>query len=264
MGYRKLRDLFLTVFSRRNMQCGAALSYYLTLSVFPFLVLLSAVTGALGLSAQEVLSAGRLTAPPEVVSALEAYLEYAGSQQGTVLVTVSALMLLSSASAGFRTLVTVLGTQGQIPARIKGIRGLLLSMALTAMFMVAVAVSAAVMLLERWLAGAAAALTGRAPGAGERLLRFVPQFLLMWAALFAVFDVSLEGMPKRRVFSRALMTAATVTVFSIVFSYAVTAGGRYSFVYGSAASVIVMMLWFYACSVIVTAAGRIPGCDRDK
>ena len=83
-------------------------------------------------------------------------------------------------------------------------------------------------------------------------LRLVLFFVFLLGIIYLVyrFAVPIEK-PRIRVGVGALVTAFALVAVSIFFSLFIDFSVKYSLVYGSLASVIVLMLWLYLCSNVI-------------
>lgn len=65
-----------------------------------------------------------------------------------------------------------------------------------------------------------------------------------------------KGRVELKTLPGALLSAAMWLIFSMLFEYYIEHFGRYSYVYGSLASMIVIMLWLYFCmEILLVGAG---------
>lgn len=79
-------------------------------------------------------------------------------------------------------------------------------------------------------------------------------FLFVFLMVYGLNRVAVprgKGQPRVSVIGGALFTAFALVVVSILFSFFIGLSTRYSLVYGSLASVIILMVWLYACCNIL-------------
>ena len=81
--------------------------------------------------------------------------------------------------------------------------------------------------------------------------RFLLLGLLLFALLSMVYRVTAPRRPAVRLLPGALLATAALLALSIGFSAMIGASARYPLLYGSLASVIVLMLWLYTAGNIL-------------
>lgn len=248
---------------------AAALAYFLLLTLFPLLMCVNYCIGAFHIDLEQVLLSLRQFLPQQVLSVLMEYLRYASrSQSGAVLLAALSTIVLS-ASAGLRNLLyTMDRIYGVRPAL--GVRRVVESVVLSLLLLLTVYLSLAVMLTGEWFFQMLEARLPRSLLAGIPLAALsglwlgVRYVLLFSAMLLVVLLVYWAGSPPRargwRLLVVALVTAGAIVGSSAVFSWLIGLSVRYSLVYGSLASLVVLLAWLYFCGNILllgAAAGQI-------
>ncbi len=91
-----------------------------------------------------------------------------------------------------------------------------------------------------------------------RWMRILVMFLLLFGMIYGLYFFMAPKEQKRssKALGAAAATVALVAV-SIIFSTIIGLSGRYSLVYGSLASVIILMIWFYLCATILLIGNMI-------
>jgi len=93
-------------------------------------------------------------------------------------------------------------------------------------------------------------LTGIA--AAWRWVRFAIMFIAMFLVIYALYYAAC---PKSHNYIRkmpgAFLAAAVMVGFSAVYSRLIAASTRYAIVYGSLASIIILLVWMYTCTILV-------------
>ena len=96
-------------------------------------------------------------------------------------------------------------------------------------------------------------------------LRYLLLFLLVLVLVLAVYRLG-TPLPFRRrtrtLYLTALLSAAALVACSVLFSWFIGMSSRYSLVYGSLASLIILLVWLYFCGNILllgAVAGRVWG-----
>lgn len=240
---------------------AAALSYFLVLTLFPLLMCANFLIGSLHLDLEQILAGLSQFLPTAALSTILDYLNYAAATQSSTLLLACLFTILMCASAGLRTLLQTMDDLFAAPCR-DGFRRLLLSFILSALFLPTMYLSVVVVLTGDWFFHMLEELLPR------QLLELIPLSLLshLWRwtrylllfcfVLLLVAAVYRLGIPKERVSPRGLWGFSAVTALamvgsSAVFSWFIGMSSRYALVYGSLASLIILLVWLYFCGNIL-------------
>ena len=240
---------------------AAALSYFLVLTLFPLLMCANFLIGSLHLDLEQILAGLSQFLPTAALSTILDYLNYAAATQSSTLLLACLFTILMCASAGLRTLLQTMDDLFAAPCR-DGFRRLLLSFILSALFLPTMYLSVVVVLTGDWFFHMLEELLPR------QLLELIPLSLLshLWRwtrylllfcfVLLLVAAVYRLGIPKERVSRRGLwgfpaVTALAMVGSSAVFSWFIGMSSRYALVYGSLASLIILLVWLYFCGNIL-------------
>ena len=91
-------------------------------------------------------------------------------------------------------------------------------------------------------------------------LRFLLLFCLVMVFISLVYRMSAPiGKPRPPVLRGAILAAAALVGASALFSWFIGMSSRYSLVYGSLASVIILLVWLYLCGNILIL-GNVVNC----
>ena len=244
--FRRFVRCFSRIYTRRRLpRAAAALSYYLTMTFFLLVICLYTLLGNSYDKAMRVLGFAGSIMAAETVSFLEDFLYYVSANNSTAMMAASIVVLLTSASAAVRSLQETIGDL-QGGQRFQGALGFLFSLVFSLLFVAALYFAILVM------------LTGRS--VIERLNQVLPfvdisqswgyvRFLALagidYVIVWAMYEASKRSWDSYRTWPGALLSTAAMVVVSIVFSVFISASVKYPLVYGSLASVIILMLWLY-------------------
>lgn len=257
-------------------RAAAALAYFLILTLFPLLMCVNFFIGLLPLSPEEVFSALDSILPRESLSLILDYLDYVSAipqSQSAPLLLACLFTIGLSASAGLRTLLQTMDELYQVH-RVNSLHRLVLSVALSLLFLLTIYLSIVVIFTGDWFFRL---LESRLPQAMLDLiplvtlsqlwgwLRYLLLFLLVLVLVLAVYRLG-TPLPFRRhtrtLYLTALLSAAALVACSVLFSWFIGMSSRYSLVYGSLASLIILLVWLYFCGNILllgAVAGRVWG-----
>lgn len=260
-------ELFLRVGAPR---AAAALSYFLVLTLFPLLVCVNYFIGLFHLDLENLLQSLDQILPAGVLAVLTDYLDYVAGSQSSTLLLASVITILISASAGLRTLLAAMDSlHGVEHTRV--VRRVLVSVLLSVLFLATAYLSVVVIftgewffwLLEENLPRHIAELLPLADLSG--LWRWLRYLLLFCFVLLLVLMVYRAGTPRgamRRpvVLLSSLLAALAIAAASVVFSWFIGMSSRYALVYGSLASLIILLVWLYLCGNLLllgAVVGRV-------
>lgn len=266
------RELLQTYSRLGISRAAAALAYFLILTLFPLLMCVNFLISLLHLNPADVFSALDPLLPEEILSILMDYLTYVSQiphSQSTPLLLASLFTILLSASAGLRTLLKTMDELYQV-CHTNSLRRLLVSVVLSLLFLLTIYLSIVVIFTGEWFFRL---LEGHLP---PPLLELIPLRLLsqLWGklrylllflcVLLLVLAVYRLGTPlpfrreKKILRLTALLSAAALVACSVLFSWFIGMSSRYSLVYGSLASLIILLVWLYFCGNILLL-GAITG-----
>lgn len=258
-------DLYMSIGAPRS---AAALSYFLILTLFPLLVCVNYFIGLFHLDLENLLRSLDQLLPAGALAVMEDYLGYVAGSQSDALLLASVVTILISASAALRTLLATLdslhGTQN-----VHIVRRVLLSVLLSALFLLTIYLSVVVIFTGEWFFWL---LEERLPGRIAQLVpplsglwRWMRYLLLFCFVLLLVLVVYRAGTPRRAMRTRmvvlsSLLAAAAIAAASAVFSWFIGMSSRYALIYGSLASLIILLVWLYLCGCILllgAVVGRV-------
>ncbi len=252
---RFVNDVVDIYFSKNVPRASAELAYYLVLSVFPILICLSAFVGRLDLDLASLLRGTDKLLPGGVNAILNEYIRYLETSRTPGMLTVGVVMTVLSASAAVRGLMNIMREiYGR--ASFRGIKQLIASVLFSLLLLVSVYLSLAVVVTGNWFFH----LLGELLNLEHLVGRFVTwqwvKYLLLLGLMFLFilllykFTAPLTR-PRPPVVTGALAAAVALAAASAIFAWFIGRSTNYPLVYGSLASVIILLLWLYLCGNIL-------------
>lgn len=255
---RFVSEMVELYFSKNVSRSAAELAYFLILSFFPILICVNYLIGTLHVNAAQLLEGAAGIIPGEVVAVLSEYIRYITENQSPALLLGGLGMTVFSASAAIRALMNVMDDiYGK--KSYAGVWQLVASVVFAVLFLAIVYLSVVVLLTGNWFFRLVEGVLRRIPAlAGVRLpwqwqwLRFLVLFCLVMAFVMLLYRATApRGKPRPPVLLGAFLASAALVGASILFSYFIGLSSRYSLVYGSLASVIILLVWLYLCGNII-------------
>lgn len=246
-----IKEFVNMYFEYRIARAAAAISFFLTLSVFPFLICVNAMLGSLNLSEETVLRMGHGFLPESTLKTIADYMEYITQNATPAMITAAIILLVSFSSAAYRTIMISM-TEMQGKARYSGLFGTIFSFFFSIIFMAVIYVAGIIVISGNWLTNYIGDTFGIE---GVVLLWQRMKFLILFLLLFAILLIIYRlNAPKVKPFAKrlvgAVLASLVLVVLSMIFSRIIELTAQYSIVYGSLASVVVLMLWMYLCGNI--------------
>lgn len=248
-------DIVRLYFGKHVSRSAAHLAYFLTLTFFPILICISAFMGRINLRLADLLAELEHLLPTGVYSIFQEYLGYLDSNFSLPMFITGVFLTVLFASAAIRGINTF---NRELYGQAKPRRPLhyLYSFLFALLLLVTIYLSMAVMLTGNWFFH----MLGRLLGLSDLAQRFgVWQWLkyIILLAIMFLFVLLLyrftapRRFPTPPVIPGALLTSGALVIASLIFAAIVSRSARYSLVYGSLASVIIMLVWLYLCGNIL-------------
>ena len=257
-----LRDLRREAGDDNVFNGAAALAFYLTLAIFPALILLMSLVPYLPIDRvdQAIMDLLGQALPPEAFQLIEKVVNEVTRQRRGDLLSFGALGTAWAASTGMYSIMQQLNITYDIKEGRSFIRARATALVLSLLFIVLVlgAFSLIVLggMLQDWI--------GARFGFNDALLAFFAAFrwLVIVLALLLGFAIIYRYGPNTRQ-RFALITAGSafgVTLLilaSLGFAFYTSNFGDYSSTYGSIGAVIVLMLWLYITGMVILLGAEI-------
>ena len=250
-------------------RAAAALAYYFVLSVFPLLLCVNAFVGLAHVDIQALLRSLDRVLPRQALELVGDYVTYASHNSSPAVVYAALTAIVLSASAALRVLLDTMDELYDHP-RDTGVRRIVVSVLFSLLFLVTVYLSILVIFTGDWfLRWLARVLPVRLRdmvnfSAVSGLWRWLRYLLLFCFVMLLVLALYRLGTPKelsrpRPMLASALLCALALVAASAVFSRFIGLSSRYSLLYGSLASMVILLLWLYLCGTVLLLGAA---CNR--
>ncbi len=259
-GIISLTEKFFALSLNRS---AAALSYFLIMTIFPMLICVQWILGIFGEDIIIFLNGISDIIPSGVLSIIRDYLTYTGSQSNGLLVIGLATAIFTGAGA-FRmlsdTLRNIFESHGG-----SNVARFIFSFVYAVAFLASVYLFVVIVIAGRWLINLFEPVfvqTGLINLIDLANLwnwfRFIILDIVSAALLYTVYYCNAWRSPfKINVLPGAAIGSVLFTLVSGFFSWFISSSVKYSAVYGSLASVIILMLWLYILANIILIGALI-------
>lgn len=234
---------------------SAALCYYMTMTFFPLIICLYTLLGHNYEQATAILNFGEQFLSPGTLKTVRSFLTYVENNHSTGMLYAGALLMLTSASAAVRSMQVTIGRM-QGGRRFIGVIGILFSLVFSVVFLVAIYFAILVIFTGReMLARLNALIPFLDIGVSWTWIRYLLLSGLMFLIFWGIYRVSRAKGAAYSTWAGALLSTVGSVVMSMIFSRFIAVSSRYSVVYGSLASVILLMYWlFLFCQILYIGA----------
>ena len=239
---------------------SAALCYYMMMTVFPLIICLYTLLGQNYEQAVRILEflEGFLSA--DTLGTVRSFLTYVANNHSTAMAVAGLTVMVTSASAAVRSMQVTIGRmQGGL--RYTGITGFLFSVLYSVVFLAATWFAILVMfssrkilnLIRQWLP--LIEVDAGWLDVNWHEIKYLLLALIMFLLLWGIYRFARKKGVRYYTWPGAIFATFGVVAMSLIFSGFIAVSARYSLVYGSLASVILLMYWIYLiCQVIYIGA----------
>lgn len=254
-------------FSKRVSRAAAELAYFLILTFFPILICLSAFLKLLHLDLVQVLEQAEYLLPDSVIAIFRDYLHYLNGNQSLAMFLTGIFLAILFASAAMRGLMNIMHEiYGR--ATFLGLRQIGASVLFSVLLLVTVYLSMAVVVTGNWFFHLLGEVL-RLENLVEQLepwqwMKYVLLVAMVFLFILLLYRFTAPwGKPRPPVVPGAVGASLALTLASMVFSEIMGNSARYSLVYGSLTSVIILLLWLYLCGNVVIL-GQVVNYVMDR
>lgn len=243
-------------------EIGAQLTYYLTLSIFPFLIFFLNILKLTPLADMDVLY--KLLSPlPDQSREIIVNITIGILQQGSMaLISFGAIGSIWSSSNGIMSLIKAVNRAYDLDEDRPYIKLRILSILLTIGLVLALVISFGILILGElifhWMIGSDHWLS--------LLVWKIFKFLTPFFAMVVLFSLLYKFSPSikkgirikwRDTWLGSIFAALGIISASFIFSFYVNNFSNYSRIYGSIGGIIVFLIWLYIASIIVVLGAEL-------
>ena len=240
----------------------AELTFYLTMSFFPFMILLLALISITPLSVEETLFSLLSNLSKEIYNLV--YYILTGVQRSTPIIVTSGIVAIWSVSRAITTIIKALNRMYETVES----RGFVIIRVIGFVFAILLAL---VIILTFFLLVMGNVI-------GMAILRFFPSFNILWHTLRLIMicvilliflSVIYKVLPNKDLRFNSIKYGAFFTSVlwvssSALFSFYVDNFANYHIIYGSLAGIVALITWFYICSFMLLLGGEINSVSYFK
>ena len=235
----------------------------MTMTFFPLIICLYSLLGKNYLRIMEALKFVSQFISGDTTYMLRNFMSHVARAGSSAMLIAGLTVLMTSASAGVRSMQSTIGElQGGV--RYRGLACFVFSLLFSLVFVGAIYFAIVVLftgrdILER--------INGLLPfidiGGSWQWIRYLLLAGIIFVIDWAVYAVSQRRTDRYRSFPGAAFATLGIVIMSSLFSMFIAVSTRYSLVYGSLASMILLMFWLYLCCQIIYLGAALNIAIRD-
>ncbi len=232
-------------------RASAALSYFLMLTIFPMLICLYEMLGNMFPTAEAIISFTKGFLPENAVETIVEYLGYVTQNHNKTMLLMAIITMATSSAAAFRTIDSIMG-EIRGSRRFAGPFAVVFSFIFSLVFLAAVYFAVIVMVTGNWFLNFITEhVSFISISSSWRWGRFILLFLLLFVIIIGIYRITAPKGKNIHLFTGAALASVSLVGISMLFSYFIGMSVKYSLIYGSLASVMILMFWLYICGNIV-------------
>jgi len=192
-----------------------------------------------------------LVLPHETQTLVSEFLTYVSGNTSEVMFFAALLVMITSASAAFRAMAAIVG-EIHGAKRFGIVRSTIVSVIFSVAFLLVLYLCILLMLTgKHFLLWLDALLPHVSIVWSWTWLRFLILFAILLMMILILYRLTTPRRPQHRVLPGAVFSAVAIVCMSILLSWLIGRSTKYSLVYGSLASVVILLFWFQAFGLLL-------------
>lgn len=244
-----MADTFLT---RRVTRSAAEIAYYMVMALFPVIICMYDLLALILRDPTAVLRiVETLVLPRETQALVSEFLIYVSGNTSQVMFIAALFVMITSASAAFRAMAAIV-SEIHGDKRFGIVSSTVVSVAFSVAFLLVLYLCVLLMLTgKRFLLWLDALMPRVSIIWSWTWLRFLVLFAILLMMILVLYRLTTPRRTSHRVLPGALFSAVGIVVMSILLSWLIGSSAKYSLVYGSLASVVILLFWFQVFGLLL-------------
>lgn len=244
-----MADTFLT---RRVTRSAAEIAYYMVMALFPVIICMYDLLALILRDPTAVLRiVETLVLPRETQALVSEFLNYVSGNTSQVMFIAALFVMITSASAAFRAMAAIV-SEIHGDKRFGIVSSTVVSVVFSVAFLLVLYLCILLMLTGKHFLLWLDALMPRVSIVWSwTWLRFLVLFAILLMMILVLYRLTTPRRTSHRVLPGALFSAVGIVVMSILLSWLIGNSAKYSLVYGSLASVVILLFWFQVFGLLL-------------
>jgi membrane protein len=264
-------DQLIYRFSKHNVVwSGASLTYFLILSIFPFLIVLLNIFSYTSLVREGALLEMLHFLPIDIQAIIEGFIKDLANTSSESLLSIAAFAGLWTASSGVKAIIKAINLAYDYAEN----RNFLKLRGLSVLFTLALLLMITLVFITLVMGPVLGKMIFENLGFGNSFttlwnyLRYLIPLAYMILIFALIYKLSPNigknlRIPIREVMPGAVFTTVAWVSLSLLFSYYVSNFGKYAITYGSLGGVMVLLVWLYMSSIVLVIGGEVNATLED-
>lgn len=263
--FQFIYELMYRIKEDEVMAVGGQLTYFLILSIFPFLIFFLNILSYTSIARDDILNNLLIVLPIETQIMLKGIIKEVVSSSSETLLSIGIILTLWTGSLGITAIIRAVnkayGVEKKRPFwRMKGI-----AIVFTIVLALLLIIVMSMLVFGEVIGNEIFAIFGATHIFHHiwQLFRIVIPFISMiiiFASLYKISPTPEElKISFRQTLPGAIFTTTGWIIASIIFSYYVNNFANYSKTYGSLGGIIILLVWLYMSSIMIILGGEING-----
>jgi len=241
-----MADTFLT---RRVTRSAAEIAYYMVMALFPVIICMYDLLALILRDPTAVLRiVETLVLPRETQALVSEFLIYVSGNTSQVMFIAALFVMITSASAAFRAMAAIVG-EIHGDQRFGIVRNTVVSIIFSVTFLLVLYLC--ILPGKHFLLWLDALMPRVSIVWSWTWLRFLVLFAILLMMILVLYRLTTPRRTSHRVLPGALFSAVGIVVMSILLSWLIGNSAKYSLVYGSLASVVILLFWFQVFGLLL-------------
>lgn len=244
-----MADTFLT---RRVTRSAAEIAYYMVMALFPVIICMYDLLALILRDPTAVLRiVETLVLPRETQALVSEFLIYVSGNTSQVMFIAALFVMITSASAAFRAMAAIV-SEIHGDKRFGIVSSTVVSVGFSVAFLLVLYLCVLLMLTGKHFLLWLDALMPRVSIIWSwTWVRFLVLFAILLMMILVLYRLTTPRRTSHRVLPGALFSAVGIVVMSILLSWLIGNSAKYSLVYGSLASVVILLFWFHVFGLLL-------------
>lgn len=244
-----MADTFLT---RRVTRSAAEIAYYMVMALFPVIICMYDLLALILRDPTAVLRiVETLVLPRETQALVSEFLIYVSGNTSQVMFIAALFVMITSASAAFRAMAAIV-SEIHGDKRFGIVSSTVVSVGFSVAFLLVLYLCILLMLTGKHFLLWLDALMPRVSIIWSwTWVRFLVLFAILLMMILVLYRLTTPRRTSHRVLPGALFSAVGIVVMSILLSWLIGNSAKYSLVYGSLASVVILLFWFHVFGLLL-------------
>lgn len=249
---RVLTTMADTFLAHRVTRSAAEIAYYMVMALFPVIICMYDLLALILRDPTAVLRiVETLVLPRETQALVSEFLIYVSGNTSQVMFIAALFVMITSASAAFRAMAAIV-SEIHGDKRFGIVSSTVVSVAFSVAFLLVLYLCVLLMLTGKHFLLWLDALMPRVSIVWSwTWLRFLVLFAILLMMILVLYRLTTPRRTSHRVLPGALFSAVGIVVMSILLSWLIGNSAKYSLVYGSLASVVILLFWFQVFGLLL-------------